>query len=155
MNKINQLKNTIRNITSEELFGILATSVNDTPYTNLIAFVLQDDLKKLFFATPRDTKKFKHLTINEKVSFHIHNSKNSHEDTGNAIGITITGSAFEYSKKNSEKVKKLYLLKHPQMKEFISTPNIAFISVDIERYDVVERFQNVTVLKMKKQVVKL
>jgi uncharacterized pyridoxamine 5'-phosphate oxidase family protein len=155
MNKINRLKNTIRNITSEELFGILATSVNDVPYTNLIAFVLQDDLKKLFFATPRDTKKFKNIIANKKISFHVHNSKNSYEDTGNAIGITITGRAFEYSKENSEKVKDLYLLKHPQMKEFFYAINIAFISVDIERYDVVEKFQNVTVLKMNEQVVKL
>ena len=155
MNKIDRLKNTIRNIASEELFGVLATSASDVPYTNLVAFVLQDDLKKLFFATPRDTKKFKHLTINEKVSFHVHNSSNSHEDTGNAIGITITGKASEYSKKNSEEVKTLYLLKHPQMKEFIYALNIAFVSVDIERYDVVERFQNVTVLKVKEQVIEV
>lgn len=155
MNKTNRLKKIIRNISSEELFGVLATSAEDVPYTNLIAFILQDDLKKLFFATPRDTKKFKNLTINEKVSFHIQNTKNSLEDIGEAVGITITGKASECSKKHSEEVISLYLLKHPQMKEFIYSLNTAFISVDIERYDVVERFQNVTVLKIKEQVRKL
>ena len=149
MNKTNRLKNIIRNIGSEELFGVLATSTEDVPYTNLIAFILQDDLKKLFFATPRDTKKFKNLTINEKVSFHIQNTKNSLEDIGKAVGITITGKATECSKKHSEEVISLYLLKYPQIKEFIYSLNTAFISVDIERYDVVERFQNVTVLKIK------
>jgi len=155
MNKVDQVKNTIRNIASGELFGVLATSVSDVPYTNLIAFVLQDDLKKLFFATPRDTRKFKHLTVNEKVSFHVHNSNNSPENIGSGIGITITGRASECSKNYFERAMVLYLLKHPQMKEFINSPNIAFVSVDIERYDVVERFQNVTVLKVKEQEVKL
>lgn len=155
MNKTNQLKNVIKNISSKELFGVLATSVNDLPYTNLIAFVLQDDLKKLFFATPRDTKKFKNLIINEKVSFHIQNTKNSLDDIGNAVGITITGKASECSKNHSKEAIAIYLLKHPQMREFIYSLNTALISVDIERYDVVERFQNVTVLKVKEQVMKL
>lgn len=155
MNKTDRLKNIIKNISSEELFGVLATSADDAPYTNLIAFVLQDDLKKLFFATPRDTKKFKNITVNEKVSFHIQNTKNSLEDIGKAIGITITGKAAECSKKHFEEAIAVYLLKHPQMKKFIYSLNTAFISVDIERYDVVERFQNVTVLKIKEQVIKL
>lgn len=152
MNKIDRLKNIIRDINSKELFGVLATSVNDVPYTNLIAFILQEDLKKLFFATPRDTKKFKNITINEKVSFHIQNTKNSLEDIGNAIGITITGKASECSKNKSEEAMTSYLLKHPQMKKFIYSLNTALISIDIERYDVVENFQNVTVLKVKGQV---
>lgn len=148
MNKINKLKSTIRNITTEELFGVLATSVNDLPYTNLIAFVLQDDLKKLFFPTPKDTKKFKNLTLNKKISFHIHNSKNSYNDTEDAVGITITGNAIEYLEENSTKIKDLYLLKHPHMKEFLYAPNTAFICVDIERYDVVENFQDTSVLEI-------
>jgi len=155
MNKIDRLKNTIRNMASKELFGVFATSVSDVPYTTLIAFVLQDDLKKLFFATPRDTKKFKNLTINEKVSFHVQNSNNSPKDIGSAIGITITGKASECSKNKSEEAITSYLLKHPQMREFIYALNTALISIDIERYDVVERFQNVTVLKVKEQVIEV
>lgn len=148
MNKIDRLRNTIKNITSKELFGVFATSVNDVPYTTLIAFVLQDDLKKLFFATPRDTKKFKDLRINEKVSFHVQNSNNSPEDISSAVGITITGKASECLKNKSEEAIISYLLKHPQMEEFIYSLNIAFISVEIEKYNVVEKFQNVTVLKV-------
>ena len=155
MNKIDQVKETIRNTASGELFGILATSVNDVPYTALVAFVLQDDLKKLFFATPRDTKKFKYLELNKKVSFHVHNSNNSPKDIGSAIGITITGKASEYSKNHFEGAIALYLLKNPQMKEFIHAPNTALVAMDIERFDVVERFQNVTVLKVKGQGVGL
>lgn len=152
MNKTDRLKNIIRDIGFEELFGVLATSNNNIPYTNLIAFVLQNDIKKLFFGTPRDTKKFKNLTVNDKVSFHIQNTKNSLEDIENAIGITITGKAFECSKQHLEEVIATYLLKYPQMKTFIYSSNIAFISIDIEKYHVVEKFQDVTVLKMKEIV---
>jgi nitroimidazol reductase NimA-like FMN-containing flavoprotein (pyridoxamine 5'-phosphate oxidase superfamily) len=155
MNKVDRIKNTIRDVTSEELFGILATSVNDVPYTTLIAFALEDDLSKLFFATSRDTKKFKQLKINGKISFHINNSRNSPKDIGNAVSITISGSASECPKENFDKAMKLYLSKNPQMTEFINGPNTALISVHIERYDIVERFQNVTVLNMEEQVTEL
>ena len=155
MNKADRVKKIIRKVAASELFGVLATEKNGAPYTTLVAFVLQDDLKKLFFATPRDTKKFKHLTVNERISFLIHNSTNTPEDIGSAIGITITGRASEHSKEVSQEAVATYVKKHPHMKEFLLSPNTAFISVAIERYDMVERFQNVTVLKMKEQVVDL
>lgn len=155
MNKADRVKKVIRDIAARQLFGVLATEREGVPYTTLVAFVLQDNLKKLFFATPRDTKKFKHITANERVSFHINNSSNSPEDIGSAIGITLTGRASESSKKHSEEIISLYLSKHPQMEEFLHSPNTAFLSVDVERYDVVERFQNVTVLKMKEEVIDL
>lgn len=155
MNKADRVRKVIRDVTAGELFGVLATERNGAPYTTLVAFVLQDDLKKLFFATPRDTKKFKHLTVNERISFLVHNSTNSPEDIGSAISITITGRASEHSKESSQEPVASYLGKHPQMKEFLHSPNTAFISVDIERYDMVERFQNVTVLKVKEQVIDL
>ncbi len=155
MNKADRVKKIIRKVAASELFGVLATEKNGAPYTTLVAFILQDDLKKLFFATPRDTKKFKHLTVNERISFLIHNSTNTPEDIGSAVGITITGRASEYSKEVSQEAIATYVKKHPHMKEFLLSPNTAFISVAIERYDMVERFQNVTVLKMKEQVVDL
>ena len=155
MNKTYRIKKTIRDVAAGELFGVLATEKNGTPYTTLVAFVLQDDLKRLFFATPRDTKKFKHLTVNERVSFLIHNSTNSPEDIGSALSITITGRAAELSKGVSRESVASYLGKHTQMRDFLFSPNTAFISIDIERYDMVERFQNVTVLKMKEQVIDL
>lgn len=155
MNKADRVRKLIRDIAAGQLFGVLATESEGVPYTTLVAFLLQDDLKKLLFATPRDTKKFKHITANERVSFHINNSSNSPEDIGNATGITLTGRASESSKEHSEKAVALYLSKHPQMREFLHSPNTAFISMDVERYDVVERFQNVTVLKMKEEVMDL
>ncbi len=155
MNKADRVRDVIRDIAARQLFGVLATESEGIPYTTLVAFALQDDLKKLLFATPRDTKKFRHITDNERVSFHINNSSNSPEDIGRATGITLTGRAYESSKKHSESAVALYLSKHPQMWEFLNSPNTAFISVDVERYDVVERFQNVTVLKMKEEVAAL
>ncbi|GLI56109.1 hypothetical protein PM10SUCC1_16230 [Propionigenium maris DSM 9537] len=152
MNKTDRIKKVIRNIAAKQLFGVLATEGEGVPYTTLVAFALQDDLKKLFFATPRDTRKFKHITANERISFHINNTSNSPEDIGSAAGVTLTGRASESSKEHSEEATALYLSKHPQMEEFLHSPNTAFISVEVERYDVVERFQNVTVLKVKEEV---
>ena len=147
MNTIESVKKKIIDITSKQLFGVLATSENNKPHTTIIAFHLSSDLETLYFATPRDTKKFRQLSSNTAVSFLIHNSSNLHEDTSQASGITITGEALELPV--TYLLLEKFLSKHPHMKRFISSENTAFISVKISRFDIVERFQNVTVLEMK------
>lgn len=147
MSNIEAAKKKIIDITSKQLFGVLATCENNKPYTTIVAFHLSSDLETLYFATPRDTKKFRQLSSNTAVSFFIHNSSNLHEDTSQASGITITGEALELPANNL--LLENFLSKHPQMKGFLSSENTAFISVKISRFDIVERFQNVTVLEMK------
>lgn len=155
MKDINKKKELISNICASQYFGVLATSRENKPYTTIVAFVLDDDLQNLYFSTPRDTKKFSQLSSNKAVSFLVHNSSNNPEDLSKAVGITITGKAFELPKKASQKSIETFLVKHPQMKEFIHSENTAFIGLSIERYDIVERFQNVTVLRLKSKVVEI
>lgn len=151
MKSLNEIKSLIDNICRTQFFGVLATSLEDKPYTTLVAFALEEDLKRLFFATPRDTKKYTHLTANSSASFLIHNSSNVPEDITNAVGITISGRAIELSKETASLCVDHYLSKHPQMRDFTLSENTAFVSLEIERFDIVERFQNVTVIDMKLQ----
>jgi len=152
MSRITQLLN---QISHTQFFGVLATSKDNNPYTTLVAFLLDDDLKTLYFVTPRDTRKFGHLSSNGAVSLLIHNSSNKPEDTSEAVGVTISGKAAELSKPSAAIPLKMFLDKHPQLKEFTTLENTAFIAVKISRYDIVERFQNVTVLKIDNQEEKL
>lgn len=149
MKNIETTINKITGITSEQLFGVLATSRDNHPYTTLLAFHLSEDLKNLYFATPKDTRKFRELSSNPAVSFFIHNSCNLSEDLSQALGITITGEASELSKDRDDPGLNIFLEKHPQMKKFIFWENTAFIRVKVKRLDIVERFQNVTVLEIK------
>ncbi len=148
MKSLDEVRSLIDNICRTQFFGVLATCVENNPYTTLVAFALEEDLGRLFFATPRDTKKYTHLTANSSASFLIHNSSNVPEDITKAVGITISGKATELSKEGARECVDHYLAKHPQMREFTLSENTAFVSLEIERFDIVERFQNVTVIRM-------
>jgi len=150
MKSIKELKNLISKIGSKQLFAVLATSNKNQPYTSLVAFALTEDLKKLVFITPRDTRKFQYLSENNRVSLMIDNSENQKVDISKAVGITITGKSRDSSGEERENLLNLFITKHPQMNEFAFSKGCSVVSVDINRYDVVERFQNVSVLEFSK-----
>ncbi|ADO84027.1 pyridoxamine 5'-phosphate oxidase family protein [Ilyobacter polytropus] len=150
MKSIKELKNLISKIGSKQLFAVLATSNKNQPYTSLVAFALTEDLKKLVFITPRDTRKFQYLSENNNVSLMIDNSENQKVDISKAVGITITGKSRDSSGEERENLLNLFITKHPQMNEFAFSKGCSVVSVDINRYDVVERFQNVSVLEFSK-----
>ncbi|WP_320047934.1 pyridoxamine 5'-phosphate oxidase family protein [uncultured Ilyobacter sp.] len=150
MKNIKELKNLISKVSSRQLFAVLATSHENQPYTSLVAFALTEDLKNLVFITPRDTRKFQYLSENNNVSLMIDNSENQKVDISKAVGITISGKSRDSSGEEREKLLDLFISKHPQMNEFAFSKGCSVVSVDIKRYDVVERFQNVSVLEFSK-----
>ncbi len=48
----------IKDTLDSQLLGVLATQEGDRPYLSLLAFAYSDDLRFLFFATLRNTRKF-------------------------------------------------------------------------------------------------
>jgi nitroimidazol reductase NimA-like FMN-containing flavoprotein (pyridoxamine 5'-phosphate oxidase superfamily) len=149
MKDIAELKVSIKKLGEEQLFAVLATANNNKPYTSLVAFALTEDLKKLVFVTPRDTRKFQYIEKNNFVSFLIDNSSNRFSDVAEASGITLSGVAHVANGEERSELLKIFSLKHPNLKEFSESKNSAVMCVDVKRYDVVERFQNVMVLEIK------
>jgi hypothetical protein len=43
----------------------------------------------------------------------------------------------------------LYLQKYPEMCDFAAAQNTALIKITVDRYEVVQHFQNVTILEIK------
>lgn len=148
MEDIHQLRKMIHETCNQQKFGVLATVHENQPYTSLVAFALTVDLGKVVFVTPRATRKFNYLLANSNVSFMVDNRANESSDIVESIGITISGTAREPDTDEHRSLTDMYLQKHPHMKQFLESPNTAVICVDVKRYDVVERFQNVMVLEM-------
>lgn len=123
--------------------AVLTTLKDDKPHASLIAFVTTEDLTKIFFVTPKATRKFTYLTTNKNVALLIDNRLNQSSDFHSAMAVTAYGSCGEIMKDEYPAELKLYLEKHPHLEEFASSPSSAFICVSIERYSIVTNFQNV------------
>ena len=150
MERTAQLREFLKDLFSSQRLAVLATQSRGRPYGNLVAFMATDDLKHLLFATTRATRKFVNISKNPKVAMVVDNRSNEESDFHQAAAVTATGVVKEVVGPEKEVFQKLYLSKHPYLKDFVSSPTCALLKVEVETYTIVNRFQNVMELHLKK-----
>lgn len=136
-------KKIVQNLLNTQRLAVLSTQMSGRPYNNLIAFAASGDLKDIVFATPRASRKYANLMAEPRVSLLIDNRSNQEADFGQASAVTVLGTAIEAIDSDREKYLRLYLHKHPYLKEFVTAPSCALMQVKVEKFIVVTRFQEV------------
>jgi len=143
MMSVLEMKEIIQNLLDGQRLAVLSTLMSGRPYSNLIAFAATDDLKDIFFATTRATRKFANLTAEPRVSLLMDNRSNQETDFGEASAVTVLGTAAEVIGPDRDKYLQIYLKKHPYLEDFITAPTCALIRVKVEKYIMVTQFQEV------------
>lgn len=138
----------IKVVLNTQLFGVLATNGIDYPYCTMVGFASSEDYSEIIFATIRDTRKYKNLNKESRVSILIDTRTNNIIDIQDAVALTVLGNAFEINDDQYKEYQSLLLRKHPYLREFIVTPNCAIIKVIIDKYILVSKFQNVIELEL-------
>ena len=149
MREKEQIKEILLDLLSSQKLGVLGTHQAGQPYGSLVAFAATRDLKNLFFATTRATRKFANLRSDPRVSMVLDNRSNRVADFRKAAAATVLGRAKEVRGKERKEWEKIYLAKHPHLTEFVSSPTCALVRIRVEVYYVVWRFQNVSEWKVK------
>jgi nitroimidazol reductase NimA-like FMN-containing flavoprotein (pyridoxamine 5'-phosphate oxidase superfamily) len=144
-----QLKTILKDLFLSQSLAVLATSGSGHTYGSLVAFAATDDLTSLLFATTRDTRKFHNLTLNPMVALVMDNRANQETDFHRAIAVTATGSVKEAGALEKDLLLKLYLSRHPYLRDFVTSPTCALLKVDVDTYYIVSNFQNVMELHIK------
>jgi len=129
-----ETKDLLRQIMGIQRFAVLATLNNQQPYSNLVAFVVSEDLRQIIFATERNTRKYRNIQANDKVALLIDNRSNNLSDFTGALAITALGIAGELKGSRSEKLVQSYLDRHPSLGEFLKRPDTAVIRVTVTDY---------------------
>jgi nitroimidazol reductase NimA-like FMN-containing flavoprotein (pyridoxamine 5'-phosphate oxidase superfamily) len=137
------IKNKIQALFSDQKLAVLSTHQSGQPYASLIAFVGSNDLKKIFFVTPRTTRKFSNLTADSRVAILVNSSLNVDSDFHEAVSVTALGTAKEINGSQKDEILSLYLSKHPYLESFATSPTCALVGVAITRYVMVKNFQHV------------
>jgi nitroimidazol reductase NimA-like FMN-containing flavoprotein (pyridoxamine 5'-phosphate oxidase superfamily) len=143
-----QLKRLLKDLFSSQPLAVLATQSNGQPYGNLVAFAATEDLKSLLFATVRGTRKFANITTDPRVAMVMDSRTNQRVDFQKAVAATATGIVEEVEGEEKDQLLKLYLLKHPHLKRFVTSRRCALLKVNVNSYVVVRRFQKVVTLSM-------
>jgi nitroimidazol reductase NimA-like FMN-containing flavoprotein (pyridoxamine 5'-phosphate oxidase superfamily) len=138
-----QIKQILNELFTSQKLAVLGTHQGGQPYGSLVAFAATLDLRNLVFATTRATRKFANLRSDPRVSMVLDNRSNRVADFRRAVAATALGRAREVRGKERERLAKMYLAKHPHLKEFVASPTCALVKMRVEVYYAVWRFQNV------------
>jgi heme iron utilization protein len=139
-------KELLSELLNSQLTGVLATERDHQPYTNLVAFSFSDDLKRIFFATPINTTKYKNLTGNPQVSLLIDTRKNNYKDFSGSTAITVLGACKELSGNIKNEMLKNHLARLPDIRDFLSTSLIAAFEITVFKYIVTSGLDSTMVL---------
>jgi nitroimidazol reductase NimA-like FMN-containing flavoprotein (pyridoxamine 5'-phosphate oxidase superfamily) len=133
----------LNGLLNSQRLAMLSTHSDGQPYANLVAFACSGDLRFLYFATARSTRKFSNLANDSRVALLISNSTNQEADFHEAAAVTVVGSAGEMSGPDKDAALSLYLAKHPYLEDFVRSPTCALIKVQARNYILVKNFQQV------------
>ncbi|OGR18443.1 MAG: pyridoxamine 5'-phosphate oxidase [Desulfobacterales bacterium GWB2_56_26] len=137
------LPNSLKELCHSQPLAVLATAAGSAPYTNLVAVAFSLDLRNLYFATSRATRKWQNLAHNPQVSLLLDNRSNQVADFTNAAAATILGTARETTGFARAEGQNLYLARHPHLTEFLAAPGCALFEVSITQIYLVTHFQEV------------
>jgi len=123
----------LKEVIGTRYFAVLNSVGEGQPYSNLVSFALNNNLKSLVFVTDRNTRKYRNIKENNNISLLIDNRTNQPSDISKAIAITVIGNAREELEQEN-RLKAVFLTRHPQLQQFIDDPNNALILVTVSEY---------------------
>lgn len=148
MDKKKQIRKQLGELFCTQSLAVLSTQSFGQPYASLVAFYATPDLKYIYFATPKTTRKFANLTRDPRVALLINNSTNQASDFHQAIAVTAVGNAEEVPESNRKIILGHYKAKHPYLEDFVRSPTCALLCVSVNSYYLVKNFQNVMELHL-------
>lgn len=144
--QIHRVTGRIRDLLASQTLAVLSTHDQGAPYASLVAYVADDSLEFLLFATPRTTRKFANLSAEPRAALLVNNSRNETGDFHEAAAVTITGRTEMIEGKKRAKLASQYLASHPHLEDFVNSETCALFRMKAEVYYLVENFQKVSEL---------
>lgn len=138
-----ELEGALRDLFQKQMLAVLATQGPAGPWGSLVAFASTADLHSLVFVTGKGTRKYVNLQANPHVAIVLDNRSNELADFKDAIAVTAVGRAAEATESDRESLMPTYLSKHPHLRDFATSPSCSMFRVNVEKFSIVYRFQNV------------
>jgi len=143
-----QIRRRLVELFDSQNLAALSTQQDGQPYASLVAFYADDDLKHIYFVTPKTTRKYANLTADNRVAVMVNSATNQIADFHQAISVTAVGKAKDVAGADKERILNQYLAKHPYLEDFVRSPTCALVGVAVESYFMVKNFQHVMELHL-------
>jgi hypothetical protein len=124
-------------VLDDNWFAVLATQHAGQPHASLMAFTSVEGLRYLVFATYRDTLKHRNLVEDGRVAVLIGERSIKRTRAQQGLVLTALGNAIEIPDEERAAAVNALLARHPDLEEFVRSPNCALMRVAVEAYQVV------------------
>jgi len=131
------LHNIIRGVLGRNRLAVLATQRGGQPHASLMAFTPLEELRHLLFATYRDTLKYESLREDRRVAVLVEERAGDVAHPGRRLVLTALGEALETPPNDREGHIAMHLARHPDLEEFVRSPDCALVRVAVQSYQVV------------------
>jgi len=148
MNDTHDARELLQHLFATQLQAVLATQGLEQPYTSLMAFATTPDLRRLLFATFRETHKYANLSGNPRAAMLIDNRNVHLADHYSGIAVTAVGPTHEIAPPERDEWLRVYLARHPNLESFVAAPECALMELQVEHYYIVSQLHNVRDLAM-------
>jgi nitroimidazol reductase NimA-like FMN-containing flavoprotein (pyridoxamine 5'-phosphate oxidase superfamily) len=119
---------------------VLATVSGVEPHCSLMSYATDDDCREIYMITHKQTKKYRNLLHNGKVSLLI-DTREEDQAVGREVtkALTINGvfQKIEDQQEKNEAVDRL-LERHPHLRKFADTPDAEVFAVRIKSFQLLE-----------------
>lgn len=143
MNKESIIKKYVEESLRTNGLGVLATEGDGQPYASLVAVTAMNDSLHLIFATYRNTGKYKNLINNGKVAILFENRNTKSLSQPDIVVVTAFGYAKEVDITDYDSFRDAHLLKHPELKSFLSATGCAIFQVKVNAYQIVRGIDDI------------
>jgi nitroimidazol reductase NimA-like FMN-containing flavoprotein (pyridoxamine 5'-phosphate oxidase superfamily) len=137
------VRDKVSRLLESQRLGVLSTQGEAGPYSSLVAFIHSRDLRHIYFATSRTTRKFANLARVPRIAMLIDSRANQSLDFHSAQAVTVIGEAAPLDREAAGRLRADYIERHPYLKDFVNATSCALVEIRVARYIQVERFQNV------------
>lgn len=139
-----EIQDTIRRVLERNQLAVLATQLNGQPHTSLIAFTPLEGLQFLAFATYRHTLKYKSILEDQRVAILIEDRDgDATRPSDQRLFLTAIGEVIKTPAEDRQAHIMAHLARHPNLEEFLISPDCEFVLVSVNSYQVVSSIDNV------------
>jgi hypothetical protein len=138
----------IAELLAGQRLAVLSTQYRGAPYASLVGFAAEKDISRIYFATPETTRKYRNISADPRVALLVDSRTHRDADFHEAAAVTAVGAAEEVDKPADPDAVSLYLSCHPYLADFLWAPTTRLLGIRVDRYLLVENFQQVMELKM-------
>ncbi|MBP8866109.1 MAG: pyridoxamine 5'-phosphate oxidase family protein [Acetobacterium sp.] len=117
----------------ENSLCVLCTEATSNPYCSLMTYLPSDDLATLYLVATRESRKFKNLLVNPRVSVLV-DSRQHPAAAANIVSVSLAGLFKPLTAAEVPPLKTAFAGTHPELAEILNHPDSVIFAIKLQSY---------------------